>query len=126
MLEATLQAFRGEPMSFRTDLSRRGFLVTSASLPAFSALQTIALGQANAAPSGSDLLRPRRRIMATASDGVRIAIQEWGNASGPELLLVHGGMQSHLCWQRQLTGALAGCRIVTLDLRGHGESDKPS
>jgi non-heme chloroperoxidase len=62
----------------------------------------------------------------TAPDGVRLATYECGNPSGRELLLIHGFAQSHLCFAPQLQSDLArDCRIVTLDLRGHGASDKP-
>ncbi|AKU97859.1 Chloroperoxidase [Labilithrix luteola] len=41
-------------------------------------------------------------------------------------MLVHGGLSNHLCWQRQVDDErLASFRIVTYDLRGHGDSDKP-
>jgi non-heme chloroperoxidase len=61
-----------------------------------------------------------------APDGVSIAVQEWGREDGPEVLFVHGGMNSHLCWERQVVDErLAGMRLVTYDLRGHGDSDKP-
>lgn len=105
-------------------ISRRTFLATTATLPSLVALP--AATRADALVVTTNTLQPRRRLTANATDGVRIAIQEWGDPNGPELLLVHGGMQSHLCWQQQLTGALDHCRIVTFDLRGHGESDKPS
>jgi non-heme chloroperoxidase len=44
------------------------------------------------------------------------------------LLPIHGFNQSHLSWLRQVTdSALATAfRMVTLDLRGHGSSDKPA
>jgi pimeloyl-ACP methyl ester carboxylesterase len=63
-----------------------------------------------------------------APDGVALAVQEWGNPSGPEILLIHGFNQSHLSWLRQVNdGTLAAeFRMVTLDLRGHGSSDKPT
>jgi pimeloyl-ACP methyl ester carboxylesterase len=61
-----------------------------------------------------------------APDGVRLAVYECGNPAGRELLLIHGFAQSHLCFAPQLESDLArDCRIVTLDLRGHGASDKP-
>jgi pimeloyl-ACP methyl ester carboxylesterase len=61
-----------------------------------------------------------------APDGVRLAVYECGNPAGPELLLIHGFAQSHLCFAPQLNSELArDFRIVTLDLRGHGASDKP-
>ncbi len=59
-------------------------------------------------------------------DGVAIAVQEWGYASGPEIVFVHGFSQSHLCWKKQIESELAeSFRMVTYDLRGHGASDKP-
>ena len=59
-------------------------------------------------------------------DGVVISAQEWGNANGLEILLIHGFSQSHLSWSRQFGSELANSfRIVTYDLRGHGASAKP-
>jgi pimeloyl-ACP methyl ester carboxylesterase len=62
-----------------------------------------------------------------STDGVPIAIQEWGNPKGREILFIHGYNQAHLSWQRQFTDAAlaAEFRMVTLDLRGHGASGKP-
>ncbi|MEJ0074808.1 MAG: alpha/beta fold hydrolase [Alphaproteobacteria bacterium] len=49
-----------------------------------------------------------------------------GNPQGPEILLIHGFAQSHMSWMRQVNSDLAReFRIVTYDLRGHGNSDKP-
>jgi pimeloyl-ACP methyl ester carboxylesterase len=66
-------------------------------------------------------------LRVTTPDGLQLAAQDWGNSSGPEILLIHGFNQSQLSWQRQLEDlALAATfRMVTLDLRGHGASDKP-
>jgi len=62
-----------------------------------------------------------------APDGLNLAVQEWGNPRGLEILLIHGFNQSHLSWQRQVDdpALAADFRMVTLDLRGHGSSDKP-
>jgi len=60
-------------------------------------------------------------------DGVRLATYEWGNPVGPEVVLVHGFAQAHLCFAPQVDSALArDFRIVAYDLRGHGASDKPA
>ena len=57
----------------------------------------------------------------------RLATYEWGNSAGPELVLVHGFAQCHLCFAPQVDSALArDFRIVAYDLRGHGASDKPA
>lgn len=59
-------------------------------------------------------------------DGVTISVQEWGYASGPEIVFIHGFSQCHLCWKKQIESELAeSSRMVTYDLRGHGDSDKP-
>jgi pimeloyl-ACP methyl ester carboxylesterase len=63
----------------------------------------------------------------TAPDGVRIATYEGGNAAGPEIVLIHGFAQAHLCFAPQFESELAReFRLVAYDLRGHGASDKPS
>ena len=65
-------------------------------------------------------------ITVKTPDGLTISAQEWGNPSGPEILFIHGFSQSHLSWMGQVDSDLAKeFRIVTYDLRGHGNSDKP-
>jgi pimeloyl-ACP methyl ester carboxylesterase len=62
-------------------------------------------------------------------DGVRVAAQDWGSpgSDAPALLLIHGFSQSHGAWLNQLASPLAEqYRLVSYDLRGHGESDKPA
>ena len=64
---------------------------------------------------------------ALSTDGVAIAWEEWGSPSGREILFVHGFNQCRLSWLRQVAdpGLAARYRMVAMDLRGHGESDKP-
>jgi len=63
-------------------------------------------------------------------DGVAVAVQDWG-APGEagrlsDVLLLHGYSQSHKAWALQVGSPLARqLRLVTYDLRGHGDSDKP-
>ena len=65
-------------------------------------------------------------LVVRTPDGVTIAAQEWGNPSGPEILFIHGFSQASLSWQRQVESDLAKeFHMVTYDLRGHGNSDKP-
>lgn len=55
-----------------------------------------------------------------------MAVFEHGDATGPEILFIHGFCQCHLAWQAQFASAtLASFRMVSFDLRGHGDSDKP-
>ena len=65
-------------------------------------------------------------LVVRAPDGVTISAQAWGNPAGPEILFIHGFSQASLSWQRQVESDLAKeFRMVTYDLRGHGNSDKP-
>lgn len=70
---------------------------------------------------------PYKPLSVLTPDGLRIAAQEWGNPSGPEIVFIHGYSQSHLSWTKQVSDeAMAReFRIITYDLRGHGGSDKP-
>jgi non-heme chloroperoxidase len=62
----------------------------------------------------------------TSSDGVRLHVVETGNPEGRPILFVHGISQCWLAWSSQLDSDLAhDFRLVALDLRGHGMSDKP-
>ena len=68
-----------------------------------------------------------RRLSVHTPDGLSIAAQDWRQkSSGRDVLLIHGFSQSHLAWLKQVSGPLASeYRLVTYDIRGHGESDKP-
>lgn len=62
----------------------------------------------------------------TTDDGTRLAVREWGNPQGPAIVFVHGIAQSQLAFGRQMREPLiTKYRLITYDLRGHGESDKP-
>ncbi|MCS3744359.1 MULTISPECIES: alpha/beta fold hydrolase [unclassified Rhizobium] len=62
----------------------------------------------------------------TGGGGVRLQVREWGNQDAPSIFFIHGWSQNHLCWKKQYESALADdCRLVALDLRGHGMSDAP-
>lgn len=64
-----------------------------------------------------------------SADGLRIAYYEWGEGTGVPVVLQHGFSASALSnWE--LTGVVAalveaGRRVVAVDARGHGASDKP-
>ncbi len=58
--------------------------------------------------------------------GIQLHVREWGNASAPSILFIHGWSQNHLCWSKQYESELAtSYRLVALDLRGHGMSEAP-
>jgi pimeloyl-ACP methyl ester carboxylesterase len=67
-----------------------------------------------------------KAVSVKTPDGLTISAQDWGNPNGAEIIFVHGFSQSHLSWIKQVTGELANdFHMVTYDLRGHGNSDKP-
>ena len=43
-----------------------------------------------------------KSFMVRTPDGVNISAQEWGNPNGKEIVFIHGFMQSHLSWSKQL------------------------
>ena len=63
------------------------------------------------------------------SDGVRLHFELHGPEDGASIVLVHGFASDYQLnwvgtrWQETLTGA--GFRVIGLDCRGHGSSDKP-
>lgn len=60
-------------------------------------------------------------------DGVSIHVDETGDESGDPILFIHGYTQSRLAWDRQMHSALADdFRLLAMDDRGHGLSDKPT
>jgi non-heme chloroperoxidase len=62
----------------------------------------------------------------TGGGGLRLHVREWGTPSGPPILFMHGVAQCHMSWEAQARGELAQrFRLVAMDLRGHGMSEKP-
>ena len=58
--------------------------------------------------------------------GVRLRVLETGNPRGQPILFLHGFSQCSLAWKRQLDSELGRrYRLLAMDLRGHGASDKP-
>jgi pimeloyl-ACP methyl ester carboxylesterase len=58
--------------------------------------------------------------------GSLLHLVETGNPQGQAILFLHGFSQCALAWSRQLSSDLAeNYRLVAMDLRGHGSSDKP-
>ena len=95
--------------------ARHGFALSAATI------LLIAIAQ----PGHSQDMR-NKTLNVTTPDGLTISAQEWGNPNGPGIVFIHGFSQSHLSWMRQTDSDLAkDFHIVTYDLRGHGNSDKP-
>lgn len=62
----------------------------------------------------------------TGGGGIQLHLVETGNPIGRPIMFIHGVSQCWLTWSRQMSSDLAdGYRLVAIDLRGHGLSDKP-
>jgi non-heme chloroperoxidase len=61
---------------------------------------------------------------STTNDGVKLYYEERG--SGKPLVLIHGWSCSGNFFTRNVESLSSGCRVINVDLRGHGRSDKPT
>ncbi|MGO7015429.1 alpha/beta fold hydrolase [Rhizobium leguminosarum] len=67
-----------------------------------------------------------KKYTVKAPDGVTIAVQETGNLDGKPIVFIHGLLGSRLNWDKQTSSPeLQQYRLITYDLRGHGQSGKP-
>jgi non-heme chloroperoxidase len=58
--------------------------------------------------------------------GTQLHLLEAGNPTGQSLVFIHGFSQCSLAWVRQMNSELADdYRLVAMDMRGHGLSEKP-
>ena len=65
-------------------------------------------------------------LVAKTSDRLNLSAQTYGDVGNDEMLFIHGFGQSRLSWSKQTSSSLTEhYRVVTFDLRGHGNSDKP-
>ncbi len=62
----------------------------------------------------------------TASDGVRLSVTIDGRSDGPTVVLVHGYPDNSSMWGGVAASLGVAHRVVTYDVRGAGQSDKPS
>jgi len=70
-------------------------------------------------------LRPLPEQFTTrARDGVQIVADRLGDPAAPAAVFLHGGGQTRRSWARAAAAvAKRGWQAVTVDFRGHGESD---
>lgn len=63
-------------------------------------------------------------LKVSGVDGVQIVADRLGDPSAPAVVFLHGGGQTRRSWGRAAAAvARRGWQAVTVDLRGHGESD---
>lgn len=69
-------------------------------------------------------LKPRQHIIKGGND-CALNVMDYGDENAPPLLFIHGWSQSWLCWMKQVEGLSKKFRLVCMDSRGQGDSDKP-
>ena len=98
-------------------------LVTRLALSAPAALP-IAAGPAGAVPAPAPA--GPRFADVRLSTGVRLRYREQGDPAGRPVILIHGITDSWFSFSRVLPGISKAHRVYALDLRGHGDSDRPA
>jgi pimeloyl-ACP methyl ester carboxylesterase len=63
------------------------------------------------------------RVEYQGEGGVALVGDRRGPATAPPVLLLHGGGQTRHSWGSTAAAVAAGWQAITLDARGHGESD---
>ena len=96
-----------------TTQNRRTFVKAVAASAAAVAFSRLGTPQPTAAATGS----------ATTNDGIVLRYEEAG--SGKPLVCIPGWSQTAAQFKHQLSGLSDRYRVIAVDMRGHGESDKP-
>src|ERR1700730_17520825 len=79
--------------------------------------------QADQRPAGAEFF-PGFKKLTTKTSGATINFGTAGNGPGP--LLLHGYPQSHIEWRKIAPQLAQKFTVVAADLRGYGDSSKPS
>jgi len=96
-----------------TPQDRRTFIKAAAASAAAVAFSRVGTPQPTAAATGS----------VTTNDGITLRYEEAG--SGKPLVCIPGWSQTAAQFKYQLSGLSDRYRVIAVDMRGHGESDKP-
>ena len=72
-----------------------------------------------------DAVRAERVLFPVATDGVPLAVYEYGDRSHPTVVLVHGFPDSHTVWPGVIKALEGQFHVVAYDVRGTGQSGAP-
>jgi non-heme chloroperoxidase len=100
-----------------SEQDRRAFIKTAAASAAAAALSRIVTPPAAAAATPT-------RGAVTTNDGYMLRYDEAG--SGKPLVCIPGWSQTAAQFKQQVAGLSDRYRVIAVDMRGHGESDKPT
>ena len=63
-------------------------------------------------------------IRIAASEGLSLAADQWGDPQNPPVMMFHGAGQNRHAWkQTAFSLSEQGYFVITVDARGHGDSD---
>lgn len=99
------------------DKDRRNFLAGAAALGAAVATAACAPMESKTSASGMAVKSPK------TNDGVKLNFIEKGK--GKPIVMIPGWSQTAAMYKHQLDGLSSKYRVIALDMRGHGDSDKP-
>src|SRR6185436_19265355 len=99
----------------RNPMDRRTFITGVAASAATAACLSMTTSPRSAAP-------PTKGVVTT-NDGVVLRYEEAG--SGKPLVCIPGWSQTAAQFKHQLSGLSDRYHVIAIDMRGHGESDKP-
>lgn len=69
---------------------------------------------------------PEARQRRVSGEGVELAVSEWGDPAEPTVLLVHGYPDNQRVWNGVIARLAERHHVVAYDVRGAGESGRPS
>lgn len=104
---------------------RGGWKRAVAGLALATALLPVQSRFASPAPEGADAGKLGDRIALEPPGQSPVSLYYEEHGSGPPLLLLHGLGESVLTWHEILPALAARHRVIALDLKGFGKSDKP-
>lgn len=70
------------------------------------------------------MLQSPERTDRFTSQRLELAKNEWGDPEASPVILVHGGRDQKRSWDWVATRLACDYRVITYDLRGHGDSDR--